>query len=91
MNLDELRELIDQIDAQLLDLFVKRMDIVAGIALYKQAGGLPILDRKREKEKLQMLQDKARPDLQLYTERLFETLFAFSRAHQTEVLGGDQS
>lgn len=48
-QLKELREQIDQIDRQMVELFEKRMDVVCQVAEYKRRNGLPILQTDREK------------------------------------------
>lgn len=50
--LDEYRASLDEIDAQMAQLFEKRMKTVAGIAAYKKENGLPVADSKREAEML---------------------------------------
>jgi len=82
MQLDELRAQIDQIDEELLRLFEKRMQIATQVAAYKKARGLPVLDRKREIEKLEPLAKKVSPELGSYAQDLYETLFALSRRYQ---------
>ena len=52
MNLDELRLEIDKIDDQLIKLFQERMEVSAKIAEYKRENNLPVLDPKREREKI---------------------------------------
>ena len=42
MNLDEIREQIDEIDAQILDLFCRRMDLVKNVAEYKIENSIPV-------------------------------------------------
>lgn len=44
------RQEIDEIDEEMAQLFVRRMQAVSRIASYKQAHGLPIFDEAREKE-----------------------------------------
>ena len=51
-NLDEMREQIDRIDAEIMNAFQERMSLSAEIAKYKKENNLPVLDEKREKEKL---------------------------------------
>ena len=51
MELSELRERIDQIDHNLTDLIAQRLDVVAQVAEYKKAKGLPVLDSGRERER----------------------------------------
>ena len=49
MNLDIIRQEIDQIDDQIVKLLEERMHLVEGVVAYKKASGKPILDTKREK------------------------------------------
>ena len=48
MNLDIIRQEIDQIDDQIVKLLEERMHLVEGVLAYKKASGKPILDSKRE-------------------------------------------
>ena len=48
MNLDIIRQEIDQIDDQIVKLLEERMLLVEGVVAYKKASGKPILDTKRE-------------------------------------------
>ena len=48
MNLDMIRQEIDQIDDQIVKLIEERMHLVEGVVVYKKASGKPILDSKRE-------------------------------------------
>lgn len=48
MNLDVIRQEIDQIDDQIVKLLEERMHLVEGVVAYKKASGKPILDSKRE-------------------------------------------
>ena len=82
MDLNELRDQIDQIDDVLLRLFEQRMHLAAQVAAYKKEHGLPVLDRKREMEKLGPLAKKVHPELESYAQDLYETLFALSRRYQ---------
>ena len=46
-KLDALRAQIDDIDAQMIALFEKRMDVTRQVGEYKKENDLPVLDRKR--------------------------------------------
>ncbi|WP_367924208.1 bifunctional chorismate mutase/prephenate dehydratase [uncultured Ruthenibacterium sp.] len=49
--MDELlkaRAVIDEVDAQMAELFCRRMDAVQSVAAYKKEKGLPVLDASRE-------------------------------------------
>ena len=48
MDLDSIRQEIDQIDDQIVKLLEERMHLVEGVVAYKKASGKPILDSKRE-------------------------------------------
>ena len=49
MDLDTIRQEIDRIDDQIVQLLEERMHLVEGVVAYKKASGKPILDTKREK------------------------------------------
>ena len=53
MDLKELRKNIDEIDRELVDLFVRRMSISAEVAEYKREVGMPVLDPARERALLE--------------------------------------
>ena len=84
MNLSDLRVEIDKIDDQLVNLFAQRMDIAAQIADFKKENNLPILVPAREREKLQVVADKAGPDMATYTRALYSMLFELSRSYQSK-------
>ena len=48
MNLDIIRQEIDQIDNQIVKLLEERMHLVEGVVAYKKASGKLVLDTKRE-------------------------------------------
>lgn len=48
MDLDIIRQEIDQIDNQIVKLLEERMHLVEGVVAYKKSSGKPILDSKRE-------------------------------------------
>ena len=82
MELKELREKIDIVDDQLVQLFCQRMEIAAQIAQYKKEHNLPILMPAREREKLADVASKATPEMADYTRVLYSTLFELSRSYQ---------
>ena len=86
MELSDIRNQIDGIDGQLLELFLRRMELAEDVAAYKKAHGQPILNRSREQEILDRVTARAgeRGD---YARRLFETLMELSRARQAELIG----
>ena len=59
MELSEIREKIDAVDEQLLDLFLQRMDLSDEVAAYKNAHHLPILNKERERAILAKVTEKS--------------------------------
>ena len=84
MELEHLRQQIDQIDDDLVALFVRRMEIAAQIADYKKQNELPIFVPVREQKKLEDVAAKAGPEMAEYTRRLYSTLFELSRDYQNK-------
>ena len=87
MTLEELRARIDGIDAELIRLFSQRMDAAAEIAAYKKEHGLPVLDARRERDKLRQAEELAPEELRDYTASLYALLFELSRGYQNRILG----
>lgn len=90
MDLQDLRQQINDIDAQLVPLFLKRMGVSLEVAKYKQANNKPVLDKTRERELLkrvsEMTDDK---DLSLYTRLLYADIMGLSRSYQHKFLEAD--
>ena len=59
MDMNELREKIDGIDRQLVELYCQRMETAAEIGRYKQEHGLPVLDSERERVLLNKVAEQA--------------------------------
>ena len=66
MSLENLRNEIDSIDNQLINLFQERMDVAAKIGEYKKENNLPVLNVQREREILNEVADKSRKDMKSY-------------------------
>ena len=86
MELSEYRNKLDSIDEEILRLFSERMNIAAEIASWKQENSLPVLDVRREKEKLQRIEEMSDPELSDYTFTLFSMLMELSRSRQNRIL-----
>ena len=86
MEIRDYREEIDRIDDELLILFKERMEVSRQIAFYKKEHGLPAMDAAREKEKLAYINGKVDDELDIYAQKLFETIFEISRSYQESVM-----
>ena len=82
MDIKELREQINEIDEKLVELFLKRMEVSAGVAAYKKERGLPVFDAQRERSHLQELQEHAVPPMDEYVLEFFQDVMRLSRAYQ---------
>ena len=84
MNIQELRNEIDQIDDELVKLFCRRMDAAAQIAACKRENNLPIYVPAREREVLAKVAQTAGDEMGNYTRVLYSMLFELSRSYQSK-------
>ena len=84
MDLKEIRNDIDKIDAQLVKLFCDRMALSAKVADYKKENNMPIHVPARERAILQNVAQMAGSELGDYTRVLYSMLFELSRSYQTK-------
>ena len=87
MDLNQYRQRIDEIDDQMVRLFAERMEVAAGIAAYKKENNLPVLDMRREREKLLQIAEKTPEGLKDYAVSLYSLIFELSRSSQNRLLG----
>ena len=86
-DLLELRDEIDQIDSQIVDLYERRMAISEEVAEYKIAVGKKVFDKQREVSKLETLSRKGTtPFLKHGIRELFEQIMSMSRKRQYQLL-----
>ena len=84
MDLSEIRQQIDEIDQELVELFCRRMSLSAQVADYKKANNLPIFVPARERAILQKVAQMAGPEMENYTRVLYSMLFELSRSYQSK-------
>ena len=84
MDLQDYRMQINEIDERLTELFAQRMQVAAGIAEYKKANGLPVLDSSREEQKLQSIAESLPEELKGYGVELYKKIMELSRSYQEE-------
>ena len=82
MDIQQLRGQIDEIDDELVRLFIRRMDVASQIADYKKEHDLPIFVPARERETLAEVAKKAGPEMANYARVLYSMLFELSRSYQ---------
>lgn len=91
MDINEAREKLNQIDDQIVPLFVERMKTVLDIAQYKKDHGLTVLDRSRETDILNRVTAASGEEFAGYTRILFNTLFDLSRSYQSQFMHRDSA
>lgn len=84
MDLNELRNEINQIDGEILNLFLRRMELAGQVAAYKRENGLPIYQPQREQEILKSAEQRAAA-LGGYARILFATLMDLSKQYQQDL------
>ncbi|MCD7981022.1 MAG: chorismate mutase [Clostridiales bacterium] len=86
-DLKEIREDIDSIDRQIVDLYEKRMDLATQVADYKISTGKQVFDAEREIAKLNAVAQMAHSDFTSHGAReLFEHIMSMSRKKQYQLL-----
>ena len=87
--LQEARKIINEVDAQMAELFVRRMQAAEMVAQYKQAHGMPILDAAREEEVIRKGTERVSDDALrgYYTDFMRDTM-AISRRYQQKLIHG---
>lgn len=87
MDLLELREQLDIIDAQMVALYEQRMDVCRQVAEYKLANGKKVLDRQREQEKLEKVSSLTHNEFNAQgVQELFAQIMSVSRKLQYQML-----
>ncbi len=82
MDIQELREQVNEIDKELVEAFDRRMHVSLEIAKYKKENGLPVFDPAREREVLNNQTAAVGDDMAMYVKLLYNTIFDISRSYQ---------
>ena len=84
-ELQTLRQSIDEIDRQLVELFCRRMDVTRRVGEYKRERGISVLDQARERQVLQNKGELAGDELRPAAITLYQTILALSRRQQRDL------
>ncbi len=91
MDLNSIRQDINQIDTQLVALLEQRMYLIDQVTAFKRQNGKPVLDSKREEEVLNRVADLVKnPAYQATIQATFADILNQSRSYQTERLTTDE-
>jgi len=87
MDLSDLRERLDRIDRQIVELYEARMEVCSEVAAAKLATGKKVYDRTRETQKLNAVRDMTHNAFNRQgIGELFEQIMAMSRKLQYQIL-----
>ena len=85
MELQEIREQLDQVDQEIVELFEKRMELCIEVGKNKRETGKKIYDQERERKKLDTLSQMVSNDFnKAAVKELFEHIMEISRKLQKE-------
>lgn len=88
-GLQEARSIINEVDTQMAQLFVRRMEAAQMVAEYKKEHGMPILDAAREEEVIRNGMERVEQDaLRGYYADFLRDTMAISRRYQQKLLQG---
>lgn len=87
MNLSNWRNEIDEIDREMLRLLGRRAEIVAEIGRAKAGTGMPVIDKKREREILRRVENNCHAVLSAESARcVFRCIIKESRRIQAKII-----
>ena len=87
MDLLDLRNKLDKIDAQIVELYEDRMELCKQVAEYKISNGKKVFDKQREAEKLATVKSLTHNDFNAHgIQELFEQIMSMSRKLQYQLL-----
>ena len=83
-KLETLRNEIDKIDKEMLDLFINRMKCIEQIAMLKQENNIPIFDSSREK----LIKSRFTIDQEFnaYYQEFIKTILKISKEYQKSLI-----
>ncbi len=87
MDLGLLRDKLDGIDAQIVNLYEERMDVCKQVAEYKISTGKKVFDKVREQEKIAKVKSLTHDEFNARgVEELFEQIMSMSRKLQYQMI-----
>jgi chorismate mutase/prephenate dehydratase len=87
MDLGQLRDELDVIDKQIVELYERRMDVCSQVAAYKIENGKRVFDKEREKQKLEAVASLTHNEFNARgIKDLFEQIMSISRKLQYQMI-----
>lgn len=90
MDLSEIRQKIDAIDKELLELFIKRMGLATDVARYKAANNMVVFQGAREKQIIDNVKQNSPDELKESAAFLFMNIMDISKCSQINAITPDE-
>ena len=81
-ELERLRREISEVDAEIVPLLLRRMEIAGRIGAYKRERGLPVLDEKRGQKVLERVTEQAGAETGDYLREIYRRIMEMSCLYQ---------
>lgn len=81
-KIEELRNEIDILDDDIVQLLIKRFSLVKEISIEKSKNGIAILDNIRETKIKERIKSKISAEYFIYVDRIYDSIFSESKAYQ---------
>ncbi|NCA67753.1 MAG: bifunctional chorismate mutase/prephenate dehydratase [Clostridia bacterium] len=85
-KIEEARDIINEIDDEIVKLYDRRMACAKLIGQEKAKGNNIVVDGNREKNIINRVTKSVNPEIMVYTKQLFNALFDTSKAYQTQFM-----
>lgn len=83
MDLQEAREAIDEVNAELVPLIERRMDAVVEVTRHKRATGMPVYDAERERAVLARVGERVQnPEYRESVRRVFQAIMDVAKEYE---------
>lgn len=89
-DLNQIRQEIDSIDKQLIELFKQRMDCAKAVGEYKKANSIPVLNQSRENQVLDKVENMG-GEYGTFARLLYSNIMELSRALQHTIMGSGKA
>lgn len=86
MDLGQLRNEIDKIDDQIIELFTKRSELACGVAQYKKENNMEVFQSGREQFILDKAASRVPEEMKNASRLFFQTLMDISKCRQQQIL-----
>ena len=90
MDLSTLRNRIDEIDSEILKLFIERMDVCRQVGEYKKTHDLPVMQGGREQQIIDNIRANSPDDLKDGAAVLFQNIMDISKSIQNIGMAADK-